>query len=56
MLRENREILGATAGCNLDSSQMSIDLSTSGDEEDVDTILNNEVIKAKEDEWRKEKD
>ena len=56
LLRENREILGRNDCCNLDSSQMSIDLSTSGDEEDVNSLLNNEAIKAKEDEWKKEKE
>lgn len=35
---------------------MSIDLSTSGDEEDINSLLNNEAIKAKEDEWKKEKE
>ena len=58
LLRENREILSRTGDCcNLDSSQMSIDLSDSGDDDnDADALINSEVIKAKEEEWNKHKE
>ena len=57
MLRENIEILNnADQGCNLDSSQISIELSTGDEDAEIDTAINSEAIKAKEEEWNAERE
>lgn len=65
LLRDNREYLNEQ-GCNLDSSQISIDLESTNDDVDdtiggnIDQAVNQEAIseavQAKEEEWNKERD